>query len=582
MGKNENESQLAQQYIEEIKKILKSYPNQKNEIANQYKKSVLELKIPELSSFFLIEFHEYLDIETYCQLEYNVINQGNLELALELTQKIKIKNSMYALEQKIIDSKDANCVYSFLINNNTPHKKDIIDHLKNEKSLEFNCKYVQYVLYDPINIICLKLQEKSENYELKDYNDIDFDKIISEISLDVKEHEKTVLKSENVKVIYEVGLSVLESLSEETKDVVITLKSKYKKYEYKLNKRTVNSKIINIEKYIEAIIKSKNSYYIYSILKRAQEKNINISKYKKDIIQLLIPQLIYRMASLLNAQQNTDLENAILNSDDIIMIYIYAKNIQKTDIKLFTKKIIELGNYEVMIKYAKNVLNKRKEDISDIQDVILKSGRTEIITKFAHEVVGIDIKKCFDAISKTKNIDAICQFAAQVPELDERILSVLIEYKNNAKWSSTFMKYFPFIDNKIHNQIVGNDTQQDQTLIVQKPKPQQSKYKETKFEKPINDDTMPQDLDNIWAYGNIDWIIEFAKKFPETRDEISIRIIAKGNPKWSWEFIQRFRTDSEEHKKIIDGTPYQKKYEKLYGKEKNTNNQKKQMRRTTR
>ena len=91
MEKEENKIQLAQKYIDEINQFLDISSKQNNKIVEQYKRIVSDLEIPELSSFFLIKFAEYLDIETYCKLESNVINKGELELAIELANKVKIK-----------------------------------------------------------------------------------------------------------------------------------------------------------------------------------------------------------------------------------------------------------------------------------------------------------------------------------------------------------------------------------------------------------------------------------------------------------------------------------------------------------
>ena len=499
-----------------------------------------------------MKFKEKIDKETYNELELNVIN-GPLKLAVELSNKIRI-NNIYQLEQKILDSKDPKQICLFLINNNSPYKKQIEEKLLQTNSTEFNCKYAQHLLKNRKNI---------------------------------KQYEKIVLQSNEPKWICELGISLLEIGYND-----------------------------NIENYIDRIIECKDAQYVYIILKEVSEKapNIDISKYKEKIIKLGVSKLIYRMASLLNNKKNDDLENAIIKSNDIVMLYIYAKNIQNIDINIFTRKIIQSGNYELMIKYAKEVLNKRNENINDIQDAIIKTNNTEIITEFATTVNGINALKCFEPIYNSKNIEIICEFVKKLPELDEKKLSVMVKNKNDASWSCKFIKYFPETDFEIHRQIIldskdpkwnyefikyiqenpryniqlltlehekiikesNNEkytylfSQLKYTTIVIEQPDKTKRHTIEKYQKPINNETTLEDLEKIWNKHNIELIIMFIKKFPEARQEISRRIIEINNPKWSYYFMQTTgNIDWEEHKEIVlSNSIWKAKYEKLFGKAK--------------
>lgn len=541
---------IVQQYIKKIEEDCKN--KSEEEVIEENKKLIKILGITELSSYFIMKFKEKIDKETYNELELNVIN-GPLELAVELSTKIRI-NNIYQLEQRILDSKDTKQICLFLINNNTPYKKQIEEKLLQTNSTEFNCKYAQYLLKNRKNI---------------------------------KQYEQIVLQSNEPKWICELGISLLEIGYND-----------------------------NIENYIDRIIECKDAQYVYIILKEVSEKapSIDISKYKEKIIKLGVSKLIYRMASLLNNKKNDDLENAIIKSNDIVMVYIYAKNIQNIDINIFTRKIIQSGNYELMIKYAKEVLNKRNENINDIQDAIIKTNNTEIITEFATTVNGINALKCFEPIYNSKNIEIICEFVKKLPELDEKILSVMVENKKEASWSCNFIKYFPETDFEIHRQIIldskdpkwnyefikyiqenprynielltlehekiikesNNEkytylfSQLKYTTIVIEQPDKTKRHTIEKYQKPINNETTLEDLEEIWSKHNIDWIIMFVKMFPEAKQEISRRIIEVNNPKWSYYFMKTTgNIDWEEHKEIVLSNPiWKEKYKKLFGKAK--------------
>ena len=552
MGKKENKiSSSARDYIEQLKNEAKSKTPE--QIINQNINLIFFFEDPDISFYFITEYNELLDENAHFKLEQNIIGKGNLELAVLLSTKMKIE-CIKKLEERILKSKDAKQIYLFLTHNDTSNKNEIEEKLIQTGSAEFNCKYAQH--------------------------------LIENNPLDIKKYEQIVLNSKEPKWICELGISLLEIGYND-----------------------------NVEDYIDRIINCEDAQFIYRILKKTNEKapNIDISKYKTKIIELGTSKLIYRMASLLNNKKNDDLENAIIKSNDIVMLYIYAKNIQNIDINIFTRKIIQSGNYELMIKYAKEVLNKRNENINDIQDAIIKTNNTEIITEFATTVNGINALKCFRPIYNSKNIDIICEFVKKLPELDEKILSVMVENKKDASWSCKFIKYFPEIDFEIHRQIILDSkdpkwnyefikyiqenpryniqlftlehekiikdsnsekytylfSQLKQTTIVIEQPDKSKRHTIEKYQKPINDETTLEDLEEIWNKHNIDWIIMFVKMFPEAKPEISRRIIEINNPKWSYYFMQTTgNIDWEEHKEIVLSNPtWKEKYEKRFEKQ---------------
>ena len=510
--------------------------------------------MPEVAYCILEKCDCVLDSETIKELQKNVIKKGSIELAVKLavqSEEMSLDN-MEILKKRLEGTEKSEQIYLFLRGKSVTCKKKFEQRLRELGSAEYNCKYAQYLL--------------DKSYYIKKYEEI-------------------VLQSNEPKWICELGISLIK-----------------KGY-------------TNIGEYIDKIIKCKDAHCIYRILKEVSEKipSIDISKYKQKIIELGISKLIYRMATLLN--NNTEnLEDAILKSNDAIMIFIYAKNIPNINVKRFTKKIIKFNNVQLMIKYAKEVLNKRNESIYDIQDAIIKTKNTEIITQFVQNVNGVDIQKCFDAICNLKNIDSMCDYTKKFPELDEKKLSLIVQNEEDAGWSFKFIKNFPKIDFEIHRQIIldsknpqwnyelakylqdnPNEYTEKYTLeheniiresnnekytylfsqlkyttivIEQSAKPKKHPFE--KFEKPINDETTLGDLDEIWNKQNIIWIIMFVKMFPEAKNEISRRIIEINNPKWSYYFMQSTgNVDWEEHKEIVFSSPiWKEKYHKLFGKTK--------------
>lgn len=522
--------------------------------AIQFKaKQVIQSKDPKHAYKLLNEYSNVLEYEVIKKLYIIVIRKGSIELAVQMAKKFNNIIGFKTLENRLLTTENAEQIFLFLTSNYSQEKSKLEKRLLELGSAEFNCKYAQH--------------------------------LIENNPLDIKKYEQIVLNSKEPKWICELGISLLEIGYND-----------------------------NVEDYIDRIINCKDAQYVYMILKKVSEKapNIDISKYKTKIIELGTSKLIYRMASLLNNKKNDDLENAIIKSNDIVMLYIYAKNIQNIDINIFTRKIIQSGNYELMIKYAKEVLNKRNENINDIQDAIIKTNNTEIITEFATTVNGINALKCFEPIYNSKNIEIICEFVKKLPELDEKILSVMVENKKDASWSCKFIKYFPEIDFEIHRQIILDskdpkwnyefikyiqenpiyniqlftlehekiikDSNSEKykylfsqlkhtTIVIEQPdKPKRHTIE--KYQKPINDETTLEDLEEIWNKHNIDWIIMFVKMFPEAKPEISRRIIEINNPKWSYYFMQTTgNIDWEEHKEIVLSDPtWKDKYEKRFGK----------------
>ena len=523
--------------------------------AIQFKaKQVIQSKNPKHAYKLLNEYSNVLEYEVIKKLYIIVIRKGSIELAVQMAKKFNNIIGFKTLENRLLTTENAEQIFLFLTSNYSQEKSKLEKRLLELGSAEFNCKYAQYLLKSKKNI---------------------------------KQYEQIVLQSNEPKWICELGISLLEIGYND-----------------------------NIENYIDRIIECKDAQYVYIILKEVSEKapNIDISKYKEKIIKLGVSKLIYRMASLLNNKKNDDLENAIIKSNDIVMLYIYAKNIQNIDINIFTRKIIQSGNYELMIKYAKEVLNKRNENINDIQDAIIKTNNTEIITEFATTVNGINALKCFEPIYNSKNIEIICEFVKKIPQLDENILSVMVENKKDASWSCKFIKYFPETDFEIHRQIIldskdpkwnyefikyiqenprynielltlehekiikesNNEkytylfSQLKYTTIVIEQPDKTKRHIIEKYQKPINNETKLEDLEEIWNKHNIELIIMFIKKFPEAKQEISRRIIEDNNPKWSYYFMKTTgNIDWEEHKEIVLSNPiWKEKYKKLFGKAK--------------
>ena len=246
--------------------------------AIQFKaKQVIQSKNPKHAYKLLNEYSNVLEYEVIKKLYIIVIRKGSIELAVQMAKKFNNIIGFKTLENRLLTTENAEQIFLFLTSNYSQEKSKLEKRLLELGSAEFNCKYAQH--------------------------------LIENNPLDIKKYEQIVLNSKEPKWICELGISLLEIGYND-----------------------------NVEDYIDRIINCKDAQYVYMILKKVSEKapNIDISKYKTKIIELGTSKLIYRMASLLNNKKNDDLENAIIKSNDIVMLYIYAKNIQNIDINIFT------------------------------------------------------------------------------------------------------------------------------------------------------------------------------------------------------------------------------------------------------
>ena len=119
------------------------------------------------------------------------------------------------------------------------------------------------------------------------------------------------------------------------------------------------------------------------------------------ICEKCTPKQIYYIAKLgLKSTNINKLAQAIIKSKDPLYNYLFAKNIDKADIKAHEQVVIDSKDPEYNYYFASDIIGA---DIKAHGQVVIESKNPEYNYYFARDVVGADIKAHGQVVFESKN-----------------------------------------------------------------------------------------------------------------------------------------------------------------------------------
>jgi len=113
------------------------------------------------------------------------------------------------------------------------------------------------------------------------------------------------------------------------------------------------------------------------------------------------------------------IQQTIIDSNNGMYIYTFAKHMPEADIKKLEEAIIKTGSASYIYFFAKNI---KGVDIQSLENALLKTKDYEIIIDFALSIPSADIGNIEDIIAASRDAKYIYGFASYVPRANIRKL----------------------------------------------------------------------------------------------------------------------------------------------------------------
>lgn len=211
----------------------------------------------------------------------------------------------------------------------------------------------------------------------------------------VEELADALIKSKNIKYIYDFAVNVKSAPIDKLSDIIIELGTAENIYNFA--KEVGN---VPIDKLVDAIIAKGNSEFIYKLI---NINNVSLSILVDALIALKDGWYLCQIANTTNDENiKNKILNAILyefkNGKDV---YNYAKIVNDAPIDRLADSIITIGNPEYIYKFASDIGGA---SVNKLADAIIHINNAEYIYFFARGVVGAPIDKLADALITTKEV----------------------------------------------------------------------------------------------------------------------------------------------------------------------------------
>lgn len=424
-------------------------------------------------------------INNYC-LSNIASGKFSLDYISEMVIKLKKGREIYKAKQEVIDQfaeqicerDNLENIINFAQNvRNAPMDK-ILDYIIKTKNL----KKIYNFIRDVENIDIDKLIDAIMKMELNE-SDKHFLKLIYNILLEV-DSEKAIklwnkfVEIEDINTIFELSLKVGKKYINTFIDLIVKTNDAKIIYEF-TEKKQDELTLGNILKLAEAIIKTENSKYIYYFADgvRLSPKgklldalidleSLHTISFPKDLIlssnarvdaicEIVIQKgnsnSIIQFATKLGAHYIDKLTDAIIATNDIEDMYLFAKEVSEADIRVDYQKI-----YSAMLKIARGEYYYDMEQlylfISEFSEMIdinkaikrfIKAESIDHIIKVAKNFEKISINKLQEMVINSNNEHYILEFAKDVKKADINKLAIAICNTGKAEFIFKFAKHIP-------------------------------------------------------------------------------------------------------------------------------------------
>ena len=178
------------------------------------------------------------------------------------------------------------------------------------------------------------------------------------------------------------------------------------------------------------------------------------------ICEKCTPKQIYHIAKLgLKSTNINKLAQAIIKSKDPLYNYLFAKNIDKADIKAHEQVVIDSKDPEYNYYFASDIIGA---DIKAHGQVVIESKNPKYNYYFARNVVGTDIKAHGQVVIESKNPEYNYYFARDVVGADIKAHGQVVFESKNPTFIFWFKKTiksdtFQFPEESVSGNAISDD-----------------------------------------------------------------------------------------------------------------------------
>ena len=134
-------------------------------------------------------------------------------------------------------------------------------------------------------------------------------------------------------------------------------------------------------------------------------------------------------------------EDTVIATNNARYIYLFAQNVEGTNVRKLEEAIIKTKNIEYISKFAENILSG---DIAKLEDAIIATKDVEYIYEFACNVKGVDKFKIQKAIHQLRDKDFIERIDTLVSKEETKLfdkLQYLVKNKRYLQIQKDALKY---------------------------------------------------------------------------------------------------------------------------------------------
>lgn len=152
-----------------------------------------------------------------------------------------------------------------------------------------------------------------------------------------------------------------------------------------------------------------------------------ILQYQEEIVQLNDSALAYFFACEFPVNKYK-MQQIVLNNNDYLYSYLFAKNVKDADIKALEKLVLKSKNIKLICKFLCNIDLTSK----DLEDLVLKSKNYKYIYYYLKNGKNQDLNKVLDILIASKKPRYLYEVSKYIDDLFEleKIESSLLESKN--------------------------------------------------------------------------------------------------------------------------------------------------------
>ena len=362
--------------ILEARKIINTLNNSRlssEEIVNKYDNKIIKKNDPVLSLLFCFEYPA-CNIEAHKNI---IVNSHNMMAVYEFSLSKLADPYRDELEKVIIESEDPYYIGLYNRVKNPSNVKPFSDALLKSKSGLYNAEFITFG------------KERLPKYK--------------EQGINIEDHRNVVLEYGTAAEIYR--------LAEDANDY-------------------------NMDKYGEAILKTKDLRYIFSFMYKYSKKIDSklLKKQKQLILESGNSNYLFKVLDCmaLTDEEFNKFQDSLIKTGDVEKCLNLSKDL-RSDTKKIEQIILSAKVPEYSYKFCVTVHHKVKIDIERHQDVILNSEynieNMNYAIMFAEEISGANVEKIEDYIINSNNANKMCEFAitvhnSNVNKITDKILTM--------------------------------------------------------------------------------------------------------------------------------------------------------------